>query len=154
MKRIFLSLFLGMICAAPSGCQQEAVPVSMDDQVLRQLDYYEPMYRLNESGRVISIRMDAELVPDFVMALLGKLTELKNLHFYAASLNEDSLVHLHGLKELRSLDLRYTQVSDKVLAHLDMLDSLRYLWLPAGRLSPALVEKWKDAHPDVQVWVQ
>jgi hypothetical protein len=144
-KHIVVPLLLAIGLPVLSGCSGESVTPATDAQSLFALDYYDPVYQVDANGRLFRLMLSHNLVPDATLALVGKLTVLHGLELYDASFNEDSLVHLQGLRNLRELNLAYAPVTDRGLEHVLKIEGLQYLWLSRGQFSAGAVEKLKEA---------
>lgn len=141
-----------------AGCGEapvapEAAPFP-DEKVLLALDPFDPIYKLDNDGRVTHLKLDGRHVPGSVLAEVGKLSELQQLSLYAASLTDDDVVHLEDLRNLRNLGLGATAITDRGLTHLEKLPELRNAWLPKANLSAEAVEKLKKAVPGLSVHFQ
>jgi len=149
-----------LACLLLSGCAKPAAPdpvddgVTGDEKVIQALDAYDPVYQLDEGGRVISLRLEGTFVIPAVLDEVAKLTELESLSLYGASLTDDNLVKLEGLKKLRCLGLAGTQISDNGLVHLEKLDSLLWLWLPQGKVSERRAEELKQKCSGLTIYFQ
>jgi hypothetical protein len=126
----------------------------LDEKVLLALDYYDPVYQVDEDGRVIKLHLVWRHLPDSVLAEIGKLAELRNIDLACSTVTDDGLAHLQGLQKLSGLGLGGTKITDNGLAHLEKLQSLRYLWLPKNSVTQAGVEQLKEARPDLSVYLQ
>jgi len=153
VRRTAFLVVSAILCPVTFGCADNAVPASPDEEVLRVLDCYDPIYKVDADGRVTHLPLNGRLVTDSMMAEIGKLTELRQLGLYAAPLTDESLAHLQNLQQLRSLGLGATPITDKGLEHLEKLQSLQWLWLPRT-VSPEAIEKLKSARPGLNVYPQ
>jgi hypothetical protein len=149
-----LGVLMAIVCALTVGCSGDSsAPAFPDEEVLRALDCYGPIYKVDANGRVVNLRLDGKLVTGAMLAEIGKLTELRQLSLYAAPLTDESLARLQNLPQLRSLGLGGTPITDKGLVHLEKLESLQWLWLPRA-VSPKAIEKLKSVRPGLNVYLQ
>jgi len=94
-------------------------------------------------------------VPASALENVGKLTELRKLSLYAASLTDESLEKLKDLGDLEALGLGATAITDQGLVHLEKLLSLRSVWLPkTSKISEQRIEDLKRALPGLIVYRQ
>lgn len=159
--RWFLAAVVCMIGSACRESSRESGPIApaakvltADEQILLDLDYYEPMYELDANKRVIRLRLTGRHLPEAIMAEIGKLTELRGIDVYGSTLNDDGLAQLKNLQQLKSIGLAATAISDKGLEHLEKLQSLQWVWLPKSRVTTEGVEKLKAARSDMNVYLQ
>jgi hypothetical protein len=158
--------FLAAIaCLGSASCAETAsvtpdapaVRLSPDETILRTLEPYDPIYKLNFSGRVVALKLEGRRIPASVLHQVGKLTELGELSLYAANLTDESLELLQGCKRLHSLGLGATPITEKGLAFLEPITSLRHMWLSNELVrpdpSPELAHL-KDAIPELTVHSQ
>jgi hypothetical protein len=150
-----------IVCAAALGCQGSPDPSSpvvlgptSDEKVLLALDCYDPMYQIDENGRVIKLRLIWGHLPVSALAEVGKLTELQSIDLAFSTVNDECLAQLENLHQLRTLGLGGTEITDKGLLHLEKLPSLQYLWAPKQSVTSAGVERLKEARPDLNVYLQ
>jgi hypothetical protein len=150
-----------VLCAAALGCQGGSGPpgpvaptATPDQQVLRALDCYNPMYQIDEDGRVIRLNLAWRHLPVPVLAEIGKLTELQAIDLAHTTVTDDGLARLKDLHSLRSLGLSGTLVTDGGLAHLEKLESLQWVWLSKKTITEAAVERLRNARPDLHVYLQ
>jgi hypothetical protein len=148
-------------CIFLAGCGGESstseLPdetLSPDEQVIKALEPYDPVYRVNSSGRVVSLKLEGWRIPASVLDEAGKLTELKDLSLYAALLTDDSLAKLQNLKKLQSLGLGATPITERGLAHLEGLLALRWIWLSKELVPSAGVDRLSAAIPGLTVYPQ
>lgn len=150
-----ISMFTGVLLAVLPGCQGSSAPpdpgAAADQQILHALDCCNPMYQIDEDGRVIRLRLDWRHLPVPVMALIGKLTELQELGLAHTTVTDEGLAQLKDLQNLRSLGLSSTPVTDRGLDHLEKLSSLQWVWLSKKTISAAAVEKLRNARPEMHV---
>jgi hypothetical protein len=140
-----------------AGCSEAPVPeepASPDEAVLLALDSYNPIYKVNASGRVTHMKLDGQRVLAPVLVEVGKLTELRAVSLYAASITDDSLSNLQDLPYLNHLGLGATPITDRGLEHLEKIHTLRHLWVPRSSVSDRAVEKLKAAVPRLNVYWQ
>jgi hypothetical protein len=160
-----LAVLTAFACLGSVSCADKAsvtpdapaVRLSPDETVLRALEPYDPVYKLNFGGRVVALRLEGRQIPASVLQLVGKLTELGELSLYAANLTDESLELLQGCKHLHSLGLGATPITDKGLAFLEPITSLRHMWLSKALVrtdpSPELAHL-KDALPELTIHSQ
>jgi hypothetical protein len=147
-----LLLFLGGCRRAPVPDPVKAAPDNTptgDAKILLDLDYYEPMYKVDADGRVVRLRLTGRHLPTSVMTEVGKLTELRGLDLYGASISDDGLAELKDLQKLTNIGLGGTQITEKGVEHLAKLEALRYVWLPKQRCEEEAAEKLKRAGVNV-----
>ncbi|MEA3156706.1 MAG: hypothetical protein QOK44_4295 [Betaproteobacteria bacterium] len=164
--RVLRLAFLAAIaCLGSASCAGKtnvtpdvpAVGLSPDEVILRVLEPYDPIYKLNFSGRVVALKLEGRRIPATVLQQVGKLTELGELSLYAANLTDESLELLQGCKQLHSLGLGATPITDKGLVFLEPITSLRHMWLSKELVrtdpSPELAHL-KDALPELTIHSQ
>jgi hypothetical protein len=134
---------------APAG-----VSLPPDEEVMLVLDYFEPMYQIDGSGRVIRLRLTNRPLSGAAMKEINKLTELINVDFYGANVNDDDLAQLQDLQKLKTMGLGATQMTDKGLANLAKLKSLRFVWVSKASISQAAVDTLNETRPDIRVFLQ
>lgn len=127
---------------------------SPDEPVLIALDCYNPMYQIDENGRVTRLNLIWRHLPSPVLAEIGKLTELQGLDLAHSTADDDGLAQLKDLQNLRNFGLAGTRVTDRGLAHLQKLEGLQWVWLPKERVSQRAMEKLQEARPDMHVYLQ
>jgi hypothetical protein len=141
-------------CLVLAGCRGEQNPTSEvpeeppspDERVLQALEPYDPVYRLNPAGRVVALKLEGRQIPATALDEVAKLTELsEELSLYAASIDDDSLSKLQGLKKVYRLGLGATPITEKGLAHLEALTQLRHLWLSRPLATSPEAEKLKES---------
>jgi hypothetical protein len=137
--------------AAPLASAPELTP---DEKVLRVLDCYDPVYRVDADGRVTRLRLSWRHLPPPIVAEIATLTELRNLDLAFSTITDDGLAQLKDLQNLRSMGLSGTPVTDRGVAYLEKLQGLQYVWLSKQTISKAAVDKLKDARPDMHVYWQ
>jgi hypothetical protein len=136
-----------------AGCAED--PLAPQAETLRALEPYNPIFKLNEKGYVVELKVEGRFVSALVLDHVGKLTEIKGLSLYAASLTDESLASLQNLKHLGSLGLGNTPITDKGIEHLEKIRKLRWLWLPkSSKVSESQVAKLTKALPNVTVYWQ
>jgi Leucine Rich repeat len=150
-----------VLCAVTVGCAGSPPPPVVanpdptpDGQVLLALDCYDPMYQVDEDGRVTRLNLVWRHLPGPVLAEIGKLTELRHIDLAHTTLTDDGLAQLKDLQKLRSIGLSGTEVTDQGLVHLEKLQSLQWVWLSRNKVTEAAVEKLKEARPDLNVYLQ
>jgi hypothetical protein len=160
-----LAFLAAIACLGSASCAEKpsviseapAVRESPDETVLRALEPYDPIYKLNFSGRVVALKLEGRRIPASVLHQVGKLTELGELSLYAANLTDESLELLQGCKHLHSLGLGATPITEKGLAFLEPITTLRHMWLSNALVrdnpSPELAHL-KDAIPELTIHSQ
>jgi hypothetical protein len=156
---------VALICLCLAGCGQGTSPtsespdeaLSPDESVLNALAPYDPVYKLNYSGRVVALKLEGNRIPAEVLEEVSKLTELSYLSLYAALLTDDSLAKLASLKNVQQLGLAATPITGKGLVHLEPLPALRELWLSKALVEPEPapgVKSLKNAIPGLTIYPQ
>ncbi len=160
-RRAFALALAAALCALVVGCQGNPTPsapaehtLTPDEQVLRDLDCYNPMYKIDDEGHVVSLRLGWRHLPGPVLAEVDKLTELWEIDLAFATVNDDGLAQLKDLQKLHSMGLAGTAVTDRGLPHLEKLQNLQYVWLPKETVTQAAVDKLQEARPDMHVYLQ
>ena len=160
-----LAFLAAFVCLGSASCAEKpsvtseapAVRESPDETVLRALQPYDPIYKVNFSGRVVALKLEGRRIPASVLHQVGKLTELGELSLYAANLTDESLELLQGCKLLHSLGLGATPITSKGLVFLEPLKELRHMWLSKELVradpSPELAHL-KDAIPELTIHSQ
>jgi hypothetical protein len=87
---------------------------------------------------------------DAVLAHVGRLTHLRQLHRPGLAVTDAGLAHLGRLSELQLLSLDGTQVTDAGLAHLKGLEGLKWLKLAKTKVTDAGVRELQKALPHLQ----
>ena len=136
----------------PAPGAPDTPTVSVDDQVLRALDHYEPMYKINATGQVVRLRLGSKHLPPSVLAEVGKLKHLEALELYGTTVDDDGLAQLKDLQKLKSIGLMATEITDKGLVHLEKLGELRAAWVPKKNISAEAIQKMKEARPDLKLY--
>src|SRR5436305_6020295 len=95
-----------LVCALTLGCGDRASTsdsreLTPDQKVMVLLEHYEPMYKVDEDGRVIGLRLPWRHLPPSALAEIGKLTELVLIDFAGTTLTDDGLALLKDLQKLR-----------------------------------------------------
>jgi len=153
---VLARLFMAIVCAFAVGCRGTPPPPAPgpvpppagptgDAKVLLDLDYYEPVYKLDADGRVVRLRLTGRHLPTPVMSEIGKLTELRQLDLYGTTVSDDGLAELKDLQKLTNIGLGATPITEKGVEHLQKLEALRYLWLPKQRTMEDAAEKLRQA---------
>jgi hypothetical protein len=88
---------------------------------------------------------------DEVLAQVGRLPRLKQLHRPGFVVTDAGLAHLGRLSNLQLLSLDDTQVTDAGLAHLKGLSGLRWLKLTRTKVTDAGVAELRKSIPQLQV---
>ncbi len=155
-----VQVLAAIVCVVLLGCRGNPAPESTasepssDEKVLRALEGYEPLYKVDDEGRVTHLKLVWRHLPGPVLAEVGKLSELQGLDLAYSTVNDKGLAHLEDLQQLRSLSLWGTPVTDRGLVHLEKLPGLQWLWLPKKTVTAAAVEKLKEARPGLTVYLQ
>jgi hypothetical protein len=161
--RRMTQLVAAALCACALSCRADPAPKAdtppaaagtPDEQVLLALDYYEPVYKVDDAGRVTHLRLTGRHLPSDVMVEVGKLTELHGLDCYGSTLSDEGLAQLKDLQKLRSIGLGATSITDKGLSHLEKLQNLQWVWVPGGTTSEDGRQKLKEARPDMNIYPQ
>ena len=161
--RAFARHGLVLVFLACAGCGDNSPPAvapaaaptpPRDRDIISSLDYYEPVYKVDENGRVIRLRLTGRHVPLDVLAEVGKLTELGGIDLYGTTVTDEGLAHLKDLQKLRSIGLGGTPITDDGLVHLEPLRSLQWVWVPTQTVSKEAVDKLKKARPDMNIYLQ
>jgi len=119
---------------------------------MESLKAYNPVYQLNNNGRVIHLALDGKHVGAAALEQVRHLTELRCLSLYGASVTDESLANLKGLRQLEQLGLAATPITDKALNHLEKMACLCEIWLPRkGNLTPKRVARLQQALPGLDV---
>lgn len=146
-----------LVCLVLVGCGQEVTPpapgpsLTGDEQVMKTIDYLEPMYQVDFDKRVIKLRLSGRHLPPAVLAEVGKLSELRNLDCFHSTMNDEGLAQLKDLQNLRSMGVG-NQITDKGLATLEKLPNLQWVWVPKHRVTKEGLDKLKEARPDMNVY--
>jgi hypothetical protein len=160
IRPVYVQLLAAILGAVAVGCGADDTPstddntpsvLTTDEKVLLALDYYEPMYKVDADGRVITLRLTGKHLPPAALAEVGQLTELEKLDLYGATVTDEGLAQLKDLQKLRNFGLGGTPITDKGLVYLEKLQGLRHIWLPKERITKAGIEKLKEACPDLSV---
>ena len=149
-----------VLCAVTFGCQAKPTPPvpvnpepTPDEQILRDLDCYNPMYQVNEDGRVTHLHLAWRHLPGPVLAEIDRLTELEFLDLAFTTVTDDGLAQLKDLQKLRSLSLAGAPVTDQGLVYLEKMPSLQHVWVAKNAVTEAAVERLRAARPDMAVHV-
>ena len=147
-----LALALG---AALTGCGK-GPQLSADDQAaIEALKPFNAVYKLDNNGRVIDLKLEGKRVRGDNLDDVRQLTELRKLSLFGASLTDDSLAKIKGLPRLQGLGLGGTPITDEAIAHVEKMPSLRWLWLSKkGKVTAERVEQLKKAVPGLTVYLQ
>jgi Leucine-rich repeat (LRR) protein len=155
-----VSTLAAILCAVTFGCQGSPAPSAdaspdptTDEQVLRALDCYEPMYQVDVNGRVTHLHLQWRHLPGPVLDEIDKLTELEFLDVGNTTLTDEGLAQLKDLQKLTTLSLAGSQITDKGLRWLEKLRSLHQIWVSKNRVSETAVEQLKEARPDLAVYL-
>jgi hypothetical protein len=87
---------------------------------------------------------------DEVLAQVGRLAELKQLHRPGFAVTDAGLAHLSRSSNIQLLSLDDTQVTDAGLAHLKKLSSLKWLKLTRTKVTDAGVADLRKSLPQLQ----
>lgn len=139
-RKLGMAAFLA--CAVFVGCERPLPPdpggeanITVDESVLRALDAYNPIYKLDRQGRIVGLKLESARITDVVLDEVGKLSELIELSLYGATIDNNGLAKLENLKKLEALGIAATQVDADGFSHLQKLPSLRWVWLPKERVT-------------------
>ncbi len=137
------------------GCGRGPELSATDQAAIEALKPYSAVYKLDNNGRVIDLKLEGRHVRPQALNEVRTLTELRQLSLYGASLTDDCLARIKGLSRLEGLGLGDTPISDQALAHLERMPSLRCLWLSKkGKVTAERVEQLKKALPGLTVYLQ
>jgi hypothetical protein len=114
-----------------------------------------PRWLLDEVGReylsnVVFVNLH-DRGNDAVMADIGRLTRLKQLHRVGPAVTDAGIARLQALRRLELLSLQNSQVTDAGIKHLNRLTSLKWLGLTRTKVSDAGISKLKEALPTLQI---
>lgn len=127
-------LLAALLVAACGGCRKGAKGVNAADAAcLEALAPYNPSHKLDESGRVVELRLDGKGVGDAALDQVKNLGELRVLSLYGSSVTDEGVAKLASLIHLEALGLGATQVTDRGLPPLERMPSLRWVWLTEDR---------------------
>jgi len=144
-----------LVVCTVAGCGTGPVLSASDKDAIEALERYRTKYQLDNEGHVIDLQLDGRRVEAGALDAVCKLSELRRLSLYAASLTDESLEKLAGLAQLESLGLGATPVTDGGLTHLEKLPSLHWLWLPKStKVTDQRVEDLKRRLPGLVVYRQ
>jgi hypothetical protein len=87
---------------------------------------------------------------DAVLAHVGRLTHLKQLHRPGPAVTDAGITHLGQLRDLQFLSLDGTQVTDDGLAQLKGLRALKWLKLTKTKVTALGVDKLRESLPDLR----
>jgi hypothetical protein len=151
---LFACALLTGCAASPPPADSGEEPLSPDERVLKALEPYDPVYKIDSTGRVVALKLEGKRIPASVLDEVCKLTELRELSLYMALLTDDSLVRLQGLSNLGQLGLGATPITAEGLAHLEPLKNLRHMWLSQSLTSTPAAEKLKAELPELTIHPQ
>jgi len=155
-----LALCVAASCAFFVGCRDSSKPASpegtktFDESVFETLEPYDPPYRIDSNGRIIHLNLEGRRIPVSAVDEVCKLTELRHLSLYAASVTDDSLVKLQSLQKLEGLGLGATPITANGLVHLKEITSLKWLWLSQDLAASKQAEDLKTAIPGLTIYGQ
>jgi hypothetical protein len=101
-------------------------------------------------GNVVFINLH-DRGTDKVLAQVGRLKYLKQLHRPGFAVSDAGLAHLRRLSDLQLLSLDDTQVTDAGLTHLKGLTGLKWLKLGRTTVTDAGIAELKRSMPRLQV---
>jgi hypothetical protein len=87
---------------------------------------------------------------DEVLAQVGRLTHLKQLHRAGFAVTDSGLAHLGRLSDLQLLSLDDTQVTDAGLVHLKGLSGLKWLKLTSTKVTDSAVAELRKSLPQLK----
>ena len=87
---------------------------------------------------------------DEVLAQVGRLTHLKQLHRSGFAVTDFGLAHLGGLSDLQFLSLDDSQVTDAGLARLKGLSGLKWLKLTRTKVTDSGVAELRKSLPQLK----
>jgi hypothetical protein len=127
-------LLIGGLLTACGGCHKGPKGMNSPDAAcLEALASYNPSHKLNDTGRVIELRLDGKNVDDQALEEVRKLSELRTLSLYNSSVTDNGLTKLSGLTYLEALGLGATPITDRGLISLEKMPSLRWVWLTENK---------------------
>ena len=101
-------------------------------------------------GNVVFVNLHDRGTDD-VLAQVGRLTHLKQLHRPGFAVSDSGLAHFERLTSLQLLSLDDTQVTDAGLAHLRELSGLKWLKLTRTKVTDAGIALLRKSLPHLQV---
>jgi hypothetical protein len=146
-RRWTATLFVGLCMV---GCRGADVD-SKERTPMDSLSAHQPVYKLDNKGRVIRLKLEHKQLESEVFDAIASLTHLHGLSLYGSTLKDEDLAKLETLQVLESLGLGNTPVSDQGVKHLTKLTNLRQVYLTEGRISEAQVALLKQELPDLKV---
>jgi hypothetical protein len=88
---------------------------------------------------------------DSLMADIGRLTRLKQLHRVGPAVTDAGIAHLQSLRELELLSIQSPRITDAGIEQLTRLTSLKWLGLANTKVTDAGIKKLKQALPNLQI---
>jgi hypothetical protein len=88
---------------------------------------------------------------DTVLAAVGRLTHLKQLHRCGPAVTDAGLAHLGALRKLELLSLNDSQITDSGLLELAKLTRLRWLSIARTKVTDAGVRALERALPELKI---
>jgi hypothetical protein len=147
-------------CVLLAGCRGDTspgaagTPASPDEDVLDALEPYDPVYQLDANGRVVRLKLEGKRIPPSAVEVACRLSELRYLSLYGASIGDNDLENLQNLQNLRSLGLAGTAVTEKGLVHLAKLPALQWLWVGQQLVPSPGVDALQAANPGLTIYPQ
>jgi hypothetical protein len=92
---------------------------------------------------VHTVELDDTQITDAGLALLERLSQLRNVHLGGTPITDVGLEHLKNISQLQYLFLAGTPVTDAGLEHLKGLSELQELWISDTRVTSAGLEHLK-----------
>jgi hypothetical protein len=156
-RRLYRLGWAAVLTLAPVtlGCGRGPQLSAEDQAAVEALKPYSAVYKLDNNGRVIDLKLEGKRVPPQTLDDVRLLTELRQLSLYGAPLTDDCLAKIKGMPQLQGLGLGNTPITDQALAHLERIPNLRWLWLSKkGKVTAERVEQLKKAVPGLTVYLQ
>lgn len=104
-----------------------------------------------QAPRVKWLSLSGTKITDAAGDDLKKMQNLEMLSVAMIPVSNDLVAKLTELPQLKDLHLTGTKVDDQVFPHLAKLKALRLVALHGTKVTPAAVEAFKKAHPEVIV---
>ena len=109
---------------------------------------FNPDIKLDESGRVVELRLEGRDVTDEQLDHVKHFPELRQLSFYGSLITDAGLEKIRGLKKVEALNLGKTQVTDRGLKLLENWYSVKWLWYSeSDKITPGGIAALEKARP-------